>query len=248
MRPIEKGPPPPCLAELKGELRRVERESGQRPKPDDWAPGSCAQSIRDALHRDQHGLCGYCMQSIAPHGHRDKPKDNRGMRIEHLITRRAESRRMYDWPNLIGVCGGRSGAPGGAVYDHCDRARNDAPLTLSPIAPSPVETSIRFSRQAPADVDDDGDSVWIHAPAELQADLEILNLNNPALRRRRRDAEGQIARQLAALVKRRKSPLAYLRRLVETAATPEPGGTLPAFAPVVQQYAERKLREHGAKR
>lgn len=245
MRRIRKGAPPVCLDKLAREAQRVERETGKSPLSEDWSPGTCAQPIRDALFRDQHALCAYCLQQIGRHGHRDNPSSNGngGMRIEHVVARTRAPHQMYAWPNLLGVCGGRSGAAGGEVHDHCDRSRGDRTLALNPNASPQVETALSFSRVPPEG--SDGDGLWVISAAEYQEDVAILNLNNPALRRRRRDAESVVAQELSRRGKRGKSPTAYLQRLLETATTPDSDGRLPSFAPVVQQYAERALRRHG---
>jgi uncharacterized protein (TIGR02646 family) len=245
VRRIKKGTPPACLDKLARDAQRIERETGKTPLPEDWSPGTCAQPTRDALFRDQCGLCGYCLQQIGKHGHRDHPSPtgNGGMRIEHVVARRHEPHQMYAWSNLLGVCGGRSGAPGGEAHDHCDRSRGDRTLALNPNASPLVETALWFSRQALDGSEDDG--LWVRSAAEYQNDITILELNNPALRRRRRDAERVVAEELSRLQRRGKSPIAYLQRLLLTATTPDSEGRLPSFAPVVRQYAERKLRNHG---
>lgn len=245
MRWIEKGPRPGCLTALARQARRHERETGTPPTANDWDPGTCAQTIRDALHSNQHGLCGYCTQRILAIGHLDlpPPNGNGGMRIEHLLPRDPETgdpRRMYDWENLLGVCGGRSGAPGGAVHDHCDRTRGSQPLTLDPHRAPHVETVLWFSREPPDG--EDGDGLWLHGPEDLAVDVATLNLNNPVLRGRRRTVENEIALSLRRLSARGRSVRTWLERLLVTATTPDAAGLLPPFAPVVRQYAERKLR------
>lgn len=186
------------------------------------------------------------MKSIGRQGHRDAPPPlgNGGMRIEHLEPRSTAPELMYDWENLLGVCGGRSGMPGGEYYTHCDRARRDRPLTIRPTAA--VEASLRYARQAPDGEVNDDPGLWLIAPAELQADVDTLHLNNPALRRARRDAEKNVATLLERRHKQGKPMVPFLRQLLQAAATPDGEGCLPAFAPVVQRYVEGKLRAHGA--
>lgn len=236
MRRIDKGPAPPCLADCRREARRIEKETGEAPRAEDWNPGACAQPVRDALHRDQHGLCGYCMQRVGRQGCRDLPVPfgNRGMRIEHLTPREHEPRRMYDWANLLGVCGGRSGGPSGEVFDHCDRSRGSRKLRLNPTKGPRPEDIVSY-RRCP-----ETDGLLIDAAPPYDADVSHLALNNPALARRRRDAERAIARLLA-----RARPGTDRRRLLERllagATTPDPNGELPEFAPVVVRYIQRKL-------
>lgn len=246
MLKINKGAAPRCLKGLKAETLRIEGDTGKASVASDWGPGGCSQPIRDALHRDQRGLCGYCMQRIGRNGQRDvpPPNGNRGMRIEHLTTRDDEPTKMYDWDNLLGVCGGRSGAPGGAVYDHCDRARGNKVLRLNPTGTTPhVESVLHFSRKTPDDWQGDPkeDAVWIYSD-DYGDDIKTLNLNNPALRRRRRETQKGISMQLARLARRNGNIPRRLRELAHTAATPDSNGQLPEFAAVVREFVQRKLR------
>lgn len=218
-------------------MRRIEREANKPPESKDWNPGACAPPIREALHRDQYGLCGYCMQRIGRHGCSDHPKPlgNRGMRIEHLEAREYAPRRMYDWDNLLGVCCGRSGSPSGDIFDHCDRSRGSRDLQLDPTRRAPDPEGVLDYRRCP-----DTGGLLIEADPPYDEDLRRLNLNNPTLARRRRDAEMAIARRLARLRQpgeRRRT----LERLLTVATTPDPNGELPEFAPVVVRYIHRKL-------
>ena len=235
MRWIQKGAPPGCLAALRKEMLRVERATGKPTQPADWSPGSCSDPIYKALHRDQFGLCGYCTQRIQPIGHRDHPPPigNGGMRIEHMVTRDAEPTRMYDWDNLLGVCGGRTLTPLGKTEDHCDRMRGGQDLTLNPTRRVPDPAAAFTYRRCP-----DTGHLLMDGPA---SDIKHLNLNHPGLAQRRRDAENRIAKHLATAkkpVERRK----LLERELVTATTPDSLGTLPEFAPVIERYIRKKLR------
>jgi uncharacterized protein (TIGR02646 family) len=237
MRWIDKGSAPSCLAERRREMHRMERTTGQSHAAEDWAPGDCAPSIRESLHRDQRGLCGYCMQRIGKHGCLDLPEPvgNRGMRIEHIVARACEPSRMYDWDNLLGVCCGRSGSPSGAIFDHCDRSRGSHALHIDPThrAPDP-EAVLSYQRCA------ETDGLLIIAVPPYDGDVARLNLNNPALARRRRDAE----KAVASVLSRSRLPADRRRRLermLAAATTPDAQGELPEFAPVVARYIRRKL-------
>lgn len=245
MRWIEKGSAPACLAERRREALRVERASGKEPQATDWEPGNCAPGIRASLHRDQRGLCGYCMQRIGRDGcldlqadHEDGRVSNRGMRIEHIVAREAEPRRMYDWDNLLGVCCGRSTGPGQAVFDHCDRTRGSTALRLDPTrrAPDP-ELVLSYQRCG------ETGGLLVVAGAPYDADVETLNLNHPVLARRRRVAEDAIAAELARCQKRGVSRSHALKRLLAVATTPDARGELPEFAPVAARYIERKMKQ-----
>jgi 5-methylcytosine-specific restriction endonuclease McrA len=95
VRSIEKGQEPRCVAELRREARRIAKDTGKAAVPTDWEPKDCGDPIREALWREQGGLCAYCMRRIEPRG--DK------MKIEHFVSRSLEPNRMYDWDNLLGT-------------------------------------------------------------------------------------------------------------------------------------------------
>ena len=242
MRWTDKGPAPGCLAERRRELARLERETGRAPTPEDWAPLDCGQPIRDALWRDQAGLCGYCCGRIKAVGHADQPPPgNGGMRIEHITSRHDAPRRMYEWENLLGVCGGLSGAPGGTLDPHCDRTKGERPLTIDPTRRAPDPLTVFTYRRCPQT----GGLLIEPVPgAEAHtADIELLALNNPALAHRRREAENAVARRLKGTTGPERRRL--LDRTLRAASVPDSAGRLPEFAPVVVRYVTRKLSSDG---
>lgn len=240
MRWIDKGAAPSCLAERRREMKRVERQTGRPTAPADWNPGACASHVRSALHRDQGGLCGYCTQRTFDRRASDypEPTGNRGLRIEHIATRESEPTRMYDYDNLVGVCVGLSGTPGGQVFSHCDRHRGSQTLAIDPTRRAPDPETVFTFRRCP---DTDGLLVVTTEGNEDYApDITVLNLNNPALAQRRREAE----RAIASALRRTRRP-AQRRRILEgylrVMQTPDANGHLPEFAPVVERYVRRKL-------
>lgn len=85
--------------------------------------------IRDALYKEQHGLCAYCMRRI--NGHR---KDTR---IEHYKALSTNKETALDYQNFLGVCyGGQREEEGNSAKDRsclcCDAARGDKELTINP--------------------------------------------------------------------------------------------------------------------
>lgn len=240
MRSIDKGASPGCLGQLRRQLRATARATREPPTPASWDPGRCAQPIREALWRDQRGLCGYCMQRMEPRGHRDlPPPGNWGMRIEHITPRdphTGDPRRMYDWDNLLGVCGGRSPATNETV-DHCDRTRGSTPLAVDPTR-QPMERLFRYPRRG------DGLAIVVRddAPCDQESvarDIEhTLCLNHPTLCRRRREALDDLRERL----RRSKRIEQTLRRVWARLAEAE---QLPEFAAMLRAYVARKMRQRG---
>lgn len=155
------------------------------------------------------------------------------MRIEHWAARSVEPARTLDWSNLLGVCGGILDAHPIGVEHVCDKARGDRALELDPAHRDiDVQAMFRYTAQGEIRSDD----------ARAQRDIETLNLQAATLRAQRSEVW---RRQGEAL--RSDGSMATLRRMLHGARTPGPGGRLPPFAPLVEYYATRKLRQRGVK-
>ncbi len=129
-----KGNAPRCLG-----LAAKEPDAVWDPAPP-WLDKS---EIREALVRDQRGLCAYCERRIKAEFHNTKgkrPEDiynhDRSTKIEHWHAG-GDGGPHFEWRNLLGVCKGRF-----AEYERgpvrvvktCDTARRDATnLTLHPV-------------------------------------------------------------------------------------------------------------------
>ena len=245
MRVIPKGHEPRCVADLRREARRIEVDSGQPPCGDDWSPGGCADTIRGALHDEQGGLCAYCMQRIKPHGYRPDAHEQGGMKIEHWMDRSGHPRRMYDWDNLLGVCGGKYRGPDGLV-EHCDTSRRNLALHVNPSSQAPPRADRVFAfRSEPQEAETKArQGIWIHAtdPA-AKPDIALLNLNADHLVSNR-----HLARQdLRILLSKQPDEAAVretLRKRMRSATQPGRNG-LPPFAPLIAAYVEAKMRAKG---
>ena len=137
MRQIKKQPEPSCMAALRREIKRITKESSRERTNQDWAiiDTKQKQSIRDGLHKEQFGLCAYCMSRIKPVSFIDQVSQT-GMKIEHFESRDDCADRMFDWDNLLGVCGGIYHSPQGTIH-HCDDSRGNIPLHVHPASSSP---------------------------------------------------------------------------------------------------------------
>jgi uncharacterized protein (TIGR02646 family) len=219
VRTIEKGLEPPCVAGLRREARRIERDTNEPPVAADWDPRDCGDAIREALCREQHRLCAYCMRRIRPLGS--------SMKIEHFVARARDPSRMYDWGNLLGVCSGvLQGGPEGVVLV-CDTARGDRPLYVHPAKPPPrPEEAFLFEKTGKVRPVGEG----------ATADCTTLNLNAQRLVLERRAVIDGLRRRL-----RRGDDPRAIRRLLEIASTPTQNG-LPEHARVAIEYLQRKLR------
>lgn len=147
---IKKGSEPPEM--------RLYRETtpqatyGGMPKP----------AVRQALHRDQGGLCAYCMRRIY-----DNPPSGTQIRltIEHWSPQSTDDTRTLHWPDLMAVCDGK--IDGTQI---CDKARGAKPLDVHPVRDAAsMESRCRYFGDGRIQIDSKLD------------DISTLNLNNKSL-------------------------------------------------------------------
>jgi uncharacterized protein (TIGR02646 family) len=231
VRRIRKQKEPECLAAARRDLRSTGPAS-----PDDWATlaTACKEQVRRSLATEQLGLCAYCTRRLdASRGARDDQPRDGGMRIEHWAARSVEPSRTLDWSNLLGACGGiLEGSPVG-IEHVCDKARGDRALELNP-AHRDVDVQALFRYTAQGEIRSED--------PRARRDIETLNLQAATLRAQRSELW---RRQGEAL--RRDDSVATLRRMLHSACTPGRDGRLPPFAPLVEYYAARKLRQRRVK-
>lgn len=75
--------------------------------------GEVKASIREALSREQHGVCCYCYGPVEP-----------GSRIEHIAARTPEN--ILEWDNLALSCYGGEGSD----EHHCDKKKGSRRLKV----------------------------------------------------------------------------------------------------------------------
>jgi hypothetical protein len=150
-----------------------------------------------------------------------------GMKIEHFVARSDDPNRMYDWDNLLGVCGGilRGGLEG--EVRTCDTARGDRPLHVHPAKPPPKPEDVLVIGKS-GEIDPKGE--------DAEADCVTLNLNHERLVAGRRAVIDDLRKRL-----RINDDAKAIRRLLEIASTPTHDG-LPEYARVAIEYLQRKLR------
>jgi uncharacterized protein (TIGR02646 family) len=237
MRRLKKSlPEPAALADCRREHARVCREGSRPPQGGDWDIVLRAEQkaeIRQQLHRDQQGLCAYCMNAISEEGYnRSTPK---GMKIEHFDARTDFPAQMFDWENLLGVCGGLHTWEGEAVKT-CDDHRGSKALCINPYRsledPAglfPINVTARRGDPAQSAL---GRIEPVSDPAA--ADCATLNLNAAVLCSHRADVIDALRTWM-----RQEVSDAELRRRYRSVSL---GGPLPPYAPVAAAWLLRKLR------
>lgn len=153
------------------------------------------------------------------------------MRVEHWAPRSREPDKTFDWDNLLGVCGGIFEVAHGAHEQTCDKARGDQALELHP-ARHEVQQLLRYTAAGGIHSDDQ----------RANKDIEVLNLASPTLTANRAEVWRRQGQRL-----RRNDSDGTLRRMLQSAQTPGRDGSLPPYAPVIEYYARRKLRQRGSK-
>lgn len=117
--------------------------------------------LRQALVRDQRGLCCYCTAGIAPEAAR--------MKVEHWKPQSRYPDLQLAWKNLLGACLGNPGSR--PQSQSCDTFKGDREIKLDPHNPDHIATLRCRSNGRIYSTDE-----------QLQADIEEgLNLNTERL-------------------------------------------------------------------
>lgn len=176
MRPIRKGPEPASLTTYR--LRGDAIYEGYREKDE----------LREALVREQRGVCCYCGGRIAANG----------MKIEHWLPQSAFPGEQLAYRNLLGACMGGEGLP----VQHCDTYKADRALCRNPAEPTHWPgLAVRFRG--------DGEMRADFEPLDRELD-EVLNLNVAVLKNRRKAVLDGFTRAI-----RKTGVVAWERRLAE---------------------------------
>ena len=156
MRAITKGAEPPSL-------------TAHRQTPHcDYDNYADKAALRQALVREQRGICCYCMERI-----QNGPT---AMKIEHWRCQSCYPDEQLNFRNILGACLGGNGQP--IHLQHCDTRKGYQDLKWNPADPGHhIETSIRYELDGCIRSDDE----------EFDAQLEdVLNLNLPFLKNNRK--------------------------------------------------------------
>lgn len=192
--------------------------------------------LREALVRDQGGLCAYCQQRITID--EDLATGLPKMKIEHWMARAESGTRPFVWSHLLGVCQGVSRDVAGRSLQrnvhHCDTSRGDRKLFLHPVehqGPDPRE-HLRYTAN--------GKVLAETSDPRVEQDIRTLNLNAPRLVRARSVIFDEAWKRLMKV----EFSLRELRRL-EQEHRIVAGTTVPEHADFVRYHVHKKLRSKG---
>ncbi|MCA9705815.1 MAG: TIGR02646 family protein [Myxococcales bacterium] len=146
------------------------------------------QELREALVREQGGLCCYCMTRIEA-----KPE---AMKIEHWAPQSLAPSRQLDYANLLGACLGGQLPPGKGRqalprHLHCDSAKGDTPIGINPAEPG-QDCTERFVYVSSGEIKASGDD------PRVGRDIDVLALNHLRGRAGRREVILEAKRQVVA--------------------------------------------------
>ena len=207
MRTIEKGTAPRSLTEY-----------GQTPGATyDGFDGK--EELRQALVREQRGLCCYCQSRIRPEFGR--------MKIEHWRCQANYPGEALAYANLLSACMGGEGQRFQA--QHCDTRKGDRDLTRSPTNPAHrVGELVRYL----------GDGTIASDDQDFQRDLNvILGLNLAVLKNNRK----QVLAGFLLALGHRAATRAQLKRWERDWSGSGTAGDLRPYCQVVVYWLRKRL-------
>lgn len=249
VRQIKKRAEPSCMADLRREFQRIAKESMSEMTPQGWdiAQEPQKQEMRDALHQEQYGLCAYCLSRIKSVAFRDQ-KQQSGMKIEHFTPRSVHPDRMFDWDNLLGVCGGIYHSSQGTTVHHCDDSRGNKSLHVYPASPSPPRPEDVFRYNLKGDKRGRLSAIPCNDCGKTNcpycSDLRVLNLNAAHLITNRKEVVERFRAKLRSLGHDESKICKFLQDQYKLATVPRQN-SLPPYANVAATYLRSKLRQRG---
>lgn len=181
---IRKGRTPDIVKEKASEIVKtpdsgfetieLPRDSEQLRRLFDVMPKS---DIREALCKEQHGLCAYCMRRIKPEQMYDGSNNEDFTKIEHYMPLSKNKELALDYQNYLGVCyGGEHDDKSKPYVLCCDAARKEKNLTINPWNQRQME-AIGYERNGKIFVRNDK-GLNSELTDEMQKDIDdVLRLN-----------------------------------------------------------------------
>lgn len=163
MRYINKGAPPVGLENYKKQVGAKYKAMGLE------APVA-KNELRAALLSEQGYVCGYCGSGI----------DEEKSVVEHIKCRDRYPTLQLDYLNMICSCeGGQNKRSGNSKYPlYCDAAKGSHDIPVSPLDLNCAELFVY----------DEAGGIHDKYSQDARSTIEILNLNNPVLKNRRKAA------------------------------------------------------------
>jgi uncharacterized protein (TIGR02646 family) len=189
----------------------------------DYANYARKDDLREALVREQRGLCCYCMDRIS--------SPLAGMKIEHWRCQSRYPGEQLAYRNLLGACVGGEGRP--EHLQHCDTRKGDQDLRWNPADPAHgIETRLGYER----------DGTITSGDAQFDSDLNtVLGLNLPRLKNSRAGVLTGILEWWKGEKARLRGPVPRERLVRERARVAGGLGSLAPFSQVVVWWLDQRL-------
>lgn len=182
------------------------------------------QDLRDALVREQRGLCCYCMTRIEP--------TRESMKIEHWRSQSHHEALELTYSNLLAACLGGLGQP--EALQHCDTRKGERDIRFNPADPmQQVDQRIQFH----------SDGTIASSDAEFHTQLSVvLGLNLPLLKNRRKGVLSGLIDWWNSERARLHGPVPRAQLLRERARRiPAGTGLIAPFDPVAVWWLDQRL-------
>lgn len=202
--------------------------------------------VRKELHKEQHGLCAYCMRRI---------KDDASMAIEHWMPIKKEpgdnswnKDLVLDYKNMLGCCdGGRKSEDKNKIFS-CDAAKGNTKTTLSPLNEAHINKIVYktdgmiVTRPKDKVLEHDINDV-LHLNGQLDASGRIMHDTSTCLVMGRRDVYNDYVVLMDELGRRHDNDKTKIRNeIVHMIEKLEQKCIYPQFAGVMLFFLRRKIR------
>lgn len=188
-------------------------------------PGVVYQAIpelRSALLKEQGYLCAYCMRRIPV---RDN-NSNEETRIDHVQSRKNHTSLSLDYRNMVVCCPGAMGD-----QFHCDKSKGDRDMSFSVFSEQDIDTLQYSSKDGSIKSTNDIYNKEIN---------DILNLNNPLLKKNR---ESTLRGVILSLNRKRSWKRSEIRTLLEVWQSKDAKQRYKPYSGIVIYFLNRKLLE-----
>jgi uncharacterized protein (TIGR02646 family) len=186
-------------------------------------PAAVKTELREALVREQGGLCCYCMGRIGDDPMRAK--------IEHWTPQSVGPADALAWRNLLGACKGNEGSR--RAEQHCDTRKGDEVVRIDPREAHHIAT---LSYTAAGELRS--------SVADFQDDIDTrLGLNLAMLVNNRREVVRRMAEAIGRKHRGKSFSASVLRDELERARSVGPEGSLESYAGAIEWWLAKRLAQ-----
>lgn len=208
-------------------------------EPEEWkeyrqTPGAgyeAKKCLREALYKEQGGICAYCMQRLDNELKEYAATSNR---IEHIQSREKHDDLKLIYTNMVMCCKGLAKEKEEKKINHifCDRKKESDDIHFSPLD-STFINSLSYNRS-------NGKIATTNAVWQGDMDI-ILNLNDRLLMANRLAALKAIKQELGT----KQWKASKIKKMIEHYDNRNSGGLYQPFCGMIVWYLKKKLEAYG---